>query len=84
MMAPEIHVEPTHNDGHRAVSTHCDEKEGCVLYMWLRVNSQENYEAGKRNADRKEGKHKAMLHLVRKSSYDHGEDKSASPRRNAV
>lgn len=84
MMAAEVHVEPADYDRHRAIGAHSDEKKCRVLYVRLVMHCEKDRKSGDGYKDRKQGESESVFHLVGEECDDHGEDKGACPRRNAV
>lgn len=84
MMAPQVHVEPAHDDGHGGVDAHDSEKERHVLHVDVGIDSLEDSEASngkKHSQDRKEC---PVSEPIRHKGHDHGKHKGHSPGRHAA
>ncbi|KFY88486.1 hypothetical protein V500_06312 [Pseudogymnoascus sp. VKM F-4518 (FW-2643)] len=77
MMAPEIHVEPAHDDGHGRVGAHGEGEEGALLRHDVVVYIEQHSEADDRDAYWKETAGEALASAVASPSYYHGESEEA-------
>ncbi|KFY61261.1 hypothetical protein V496_05095, partial [Pseudogymnoascus sp. VKM F-4515 (FW-2607)] len=84
MMTSEIHVEPTHDDGHGGVGAHGDQEERAVLRHDVVVDVEEHGEADHRDAHREEAEGEAVAGAVTEPGYDHGETECSGPRRDGA
>jgi len=84
MVPAEVHVEPTHDDGHCRVCTHRDEEERGVLHLVVIVDREQDGEAGHGDADWEKGECEAVTREIRGEGDDHGKPKGTRPRRHAV
>jgi hypothetical protein len=84
MMAAQVHIEPTHDDGHGRVCAASNQKQGAVLKLAVVVNGDEYCEAGNADADWQDGEEETVLELVGEVCDDHTEAKSSGPRRNGM
>lgn len=83
-MAAQVEVEPAHNDGEGGEGAHCDEEEGAVLEVAVRVGGEEDGEACNGHGDGDEGEEEAVLELVGEEGDDEGEDEAGGPGGHAV
>ena len=51
MVPAEVEIEPADYDGEGGVGSHCDEEEGAVFEMGVRVCGEEDGEAGDGHGD---------------------------------
>ena len=84
MVAAEVEVEPTDDDGHGAVRADGDEKQGCVLHVPIRVYVEEDGKAGNGDEDGTKCKGEAVLGSIRGVGDHHGEDERTCPRGHTV
>lgn len=84
VVAAQVHVEPTNNDGHRRVRPHDHEKQRAVLEGQVVVHGQENGKAGDGHADGKHGEEEPVAREVGKHGDEHGEAEGDGPWRDGV
>jgi hypothetical protein len=84
VVAPEVHIEPAHNDGHSCIRAHGYEKKRGVLQGAVVVHRDEYCEASDADADREYGEKEAVFQTIRKPRNQHAKPKGCGPGRHAV
>lgn len=84
MVATQVHIEPTYDDWHSGVGSHCYQEERCVLQVAIVMYGNEDSESGDADCNWKDGEHEAVLEPVREPRNKHGETKSGCPWRYTV
>ena len=74
----EIHVEPAHHDGQRAVGAHDGQEQRRILRMSIMVDRQEYRKARNGNGDTQQDEGEAVARLVGGVGHDHGPDEGGS------